>query len=486
MFSTEQMHFLGNGDMVKCSWDFSKISVDDYNGFFSTLPNILYKKIRHARFCVDYAKSLANNPNATDADVRVLDYSIKEKKPRFSWMLAKVIARTLPRSKLLTTLTISGIPMRHSDVHSIFEAVGKCRTLKRIIFEDMPIRDADFAYLLSVVSPYKMHEISFVNCGLTSDIYQPLVRFFKKDPPSERHDWVFSTLRLEGNNIGGRDFSVIDGMLRQKTDPLADDEIPTFTIEPRETMTMEPSSGIGRRHHTGTEEEGYYEEEEEVVFEEEEYIIEQYEDEEDEREVPVRKEKSTSDISSKKSAGFKEDTDSDEFSAKKSGGFKEDTDSDEFHPKKSGEFKEDSNSDEFQGKISDPEILSEGSSSALEGKLEIEDESSSHKAHSKVIVDMDSALRLQDIGKIDNKSREILEEVIAKVAEVEQTERNDDPWKENENLKRELQELIDTIQAIEFEEDVYVFGPNAKANCELIREVIERLDEYHRESARRH
>ena len=231
MFPTEQMHALGNGDMVSCSWDFSKISIDDYNGFFSTLPNILYKKVRHARFCVDYEKSLAHNPSATDEDVRVLDYSIKQKKPRFSWMLAKVIARTLPRSKLLTSLTISGIPMRHSDVQAMFKAIPKCRTLKAIVIEDMPIRNEDFEYLLSVISPYRMTEVSFVNCGLSSEIYQPLVRFLKKEPPTELHDWTFKKLRLDGNDIGAREFSVIDGILRQKTDPQEDDDIPTFTVE---------------------------------------------------------------------------------------------------------------------------------------------------------------------------------------------------------------------------------------------------------------
>ena len=550
MLTTEQMHELGNGDMVQCNWDFSKISIDEYNSFFSTLPNILYKKVRHARFCVDFAKSLHNNPDATNEDVQVLQYSIKERKPRFSWMLAKVIIRTLPRAKLLTSLTISGIPMRRRDIHAIFGAVGKCRTLKRIIFEDVHVRTEDFEYLLSVISPYKISELSFLNCGLTSDIYQPLVRFFKKPPPSERHDWVFNTLRLDGNNLGGRDFSVIDGMLRQRTDPLGDDEIPTFTIEPRETMTMDGSSGFGKRTHSGfprshPEEEGYYEEEEVVVLEEEEYIIEQYEDEEDVAEAKEKRSQSGSfherrsrsskvrtdsesgsfhekrsrsskvrtdsqsgsfhekrSRSSKvrtdsesdsyfnqkksRSSHKKSDSDSDEFKKLSAG----DSDSDEFRKKSLEGFKDDteSDSDEFKGKGSDPEILSEDTSDGVEGKLEIGDssDSASGKAHSRVAVEMDSVLRLQDVDKIDNKSREILDEVIARVAEVESPEHDDDPWKENANLKKELQELIDAIHAIEFEDDVYVFGPNAETNCELIREVMERLDEYHRESARRH
>ena len=531
MLTTEQMHELGNGDMVQCNWDFSKISIDEYNSFFSTLPNILYKKVRHARFCVDFAKSLHNNPDATNEDVQVLQYSIKERKPRFSWMLAKVIIRTLPRAKLLTSLIISGIPMRRRDIHAIFGAVGKCRTLKRIIFEDVHVRTEDFEYLLSVISPYKISELSFLNCGLTSDIYQPLVRFFKKPPPSERHDWVFNTLRLDGNNLGGRDFSVIDGMLRQRTDPLGDDEIPTFTIEPRETMTMDGSSGFGKRTHSGfprshPEEEGYYEEEEVVVLEEEEYIIEQYEDEEDVAEAKEKRSQSGSfherrsrsskvrtdsesgsfhekrSRSSKvrtdsesdsyfnqkksRSSHKKSDSDSDEFKKLSAG----DSDSDEFRKKSLEGFKDDteSDSDEFKGKGSDPEILSEDTSDGVEGKLEIGDssDSASGKAHSRVAVEMDSVLRLQDVDKIDNKSREILDEVIARVAEVESPEHDDDPWKENANLKKELQELIDAIHAIEFEDDVYVFGPNAETNCELIREVMERLDEYHRESARRH
>lgn len=93
-------------------------------------------------------------------------------------------------------------------------------------------------------------------------------------------------------------------------------------------------------------------------------------------------------------------------------------------------------------------------------------------------------LQLQDVDQIDNRSREILDDVMARVAEVEHSEPVADPWKENENLKRELRELIATINAIEFEEDVYIFGPNAEANVKLIREVMARLEEYHIESAR--
>ena len=646
MLPTEQMHALGNGDMVSCSWDFSKISIDDYNGFFSTLPNILYKKVRHARFCVDYEKSLAHNPSATDEDVRVLDYSIKQKKPRFSWMLAKVIARTLPRSKLLTSLTISGIPMRHSDVQAMFKAIPKCRTLKAIVVEDMPIRNEDFEYLLSVISPYRMTEVSFVNCGLSSEIYQPLVRFLKKEPPTELHDWTFKKLRLDGNDIGAREFSVIDGILRQKTDPQEDDDIPTFTVEQdttsgarkaekdmsssseREVRSRDASVSGGSS--TGEllliEEE---EEEEESLGEEKEGRLEPVKDalsegsnsdevqgllkiddsenskhssgsehskkskhsdysdhskhsDDSEHSKHSRKSKQSkqskhsddsehshhSDDSehskhSRKSKQSKKSRHSDDSEhskhsddsehskysrkSKQSKKSRHSDDSEHSHhsddsehskySRKSKQSKQSRHSDDSehskyskkskQSHHSDDSEHSKYSKKSKQSKQSRRSDDSEHSHHSdhsdrdsehslhshtsyastrsqmsqhsrsshgklhtsksdvQVSAEtMSSMLQLQDVDKIDNRSREILDGVIARVAEVEHSEPVSDPWEENRNLKRELRELIATIKAIEFEEDVYIFGPNAEANVKLIREVMARLEEYHIESAR--
>jgi hypothetical protein len=52
-----------------------------------------------------------------------------------------------------------------------------------------------------------------------------------------------------------------------------------------------------------------------------------------------------------------------------------------------------------------------------------------------------------------------------------------DPFDDNRSLRRELQQLLDAIQAIPVREDAYLIGPTAAENWKWIQKCEQRVKE---------
>lgn len=206
----EEMYNLGaeGSNRKYCSFDFSFLSIDDYQGFFNTLPNMIYKKCESLRFCNDFERSLEERNLRTDSneinqDFKTYEYSIRFKKPGYSNFLAKIIGKALPRTKLLTSLEFDQIPFSGESFRHITDAVKKTRMIKSITFANLKIEDTDFIYFLNNISPYRLDSITFINCHITGSTYDALNEYIHKKPSNNdsKYQPKFAKLILKGNGI---------------------------------------------------------------------------------------------------------------------------------------------------------------------------------------------------------------------------------------------------------------------------------------------
>lgn len=208
-FSCEEMYELGaeGSNRESCTFDFSFINSDDYYvGFFNTLPNMIYKKCVHLRFCNDFERALEERNMRTDSedinkDFKTYENSIRFKKPGYSNYLAKIVGKALPRTKLLTSLEFDQIPFSEESFRLITNAIKKTRELKSITFSNLKVQDKDFEYFLEKVSPFRLDNISFINCHISGNTYDALKEYVnKKEDPANKSS-KFTKIILKGNGI---------------------------------------------------------------------------------------------------------------------------------------------------------------------------------------------------------------------------------------------------------------------------------------------
>ena len=187
ILSLQEMFQLGTeGSSVnRAEFDFSAISVDDFSGFFNTLPNLIYKKCRNIRFCNDFGNAIEENPenNVSENDIRQYERSIRITKPGYPIYLAKIISKVLPKSKLLTNLEFDRISLSPQSFKEITNAIKKSR-LKSIKFANLKIQDDDFQYFLSKISPYRLENIVIENCQITDKSSDAIQAFLERKPPA--------------------------------------------------------------------------------------------------------------------------------------------------------------------------------------------------------------------------------------------------------------------------------------------------------------
>ena len=289
IYRPQQMYDIGNGDMTSCCFDFSSISSQHYEGFFNGLPQLLYKKVKEARFCLDNYLKLNNEQDQTDAQLNDLDQSIYTKKSNYSHYLAKVIWRVLPSAKILVSLTVDSIPLQNDEFSKIVDAIRKNKSLRSVTFRNTLIRDDDFVYFLEKVSPYRFEQIEFTNCQLTSNIYNKVCEFLNSQPPASgaagnllNQEWKLRVFKLDENDISPENMDVIDAMMQKKMHPNDTDDQPTITTEEgNQSLTERSRFNRGRGNRNGNDDDDRKVisiREREVK---EEYEYEYYEDDED-------------------------------------------------------------------------------------------------------------------------------------------------------------------------------------------------------------
>ncbi|OHT16672.1 hypothetical protein TRFO_41665 [Tritrichomonas foetus] len=202
----KEMYDLCHGDMSRCVFDFSSISIDDFDGLFNTLPQLVYKKVKSLKFCNDTAVKLESGTyDAPDEEIRNYQYSIKNQKPGYSTYISKIISQALPRTKLLTTLEFDRIPLSHESFENITNSIRKCPRIKNVAFSNLRVHDEDFVYFLTHVSPYKLDSIKFVNCQISENVYDSIRKFLNSQPGEgdvlKDGQWRLATLNLDNKEI---------------------------------------------------------------------------------------------------------------------------------------------------------------------------------------------------------------------------------------------------------------------------------------------
>ena len=289
-----RMYELGRGNKNACVFDFSRISIDDYYGFFTGLPNIVYKKCKSLTF--NTALDIKDREDETTSEEKaILNSSIMVHKPRFSHYLYKVLNQTMPKSKELNEVIVYDVKIPSNYFSDFVTSLARSRFLRVIELHGITIPDEHAALMFEKLSPFKFTRIVASNCNISSHLYRAVLAFLSQEVP-EGKKWKLEVLDLSENFFVPKQMAEIARLLKQRiANP---EEVPVIEEEEKpadeeHSSASSDSSEVKKNKRIAEldEKEGSdVEPEYEVIVEEEEEEEAHEEEEQHEQERIVEKE----------------------------------------------------------------------------------------------------------------------------------------------------------------------------------------------------
>lgn len=303
-----RMYELGRGNRDRCVFDMSRISIDDYYGFFGGLPNVVYKKCKSITFNTDLDIK-DRERDTTEEEQEIVKRSILGLKPRFSHYLMKILNQTLPKSKELNELILREIKIPTSYFSDFMASLARSRFLRVIELHGMTISDESASLMFQKLSPFKFTRIVATECNISSHLFAEVCDYLKQEIPEGKR-WKLEYLDLSDNFFSESQMKTFQKLLRRRTHP---DEASSSVEEEEQKVknknksaghidgiaNLSGSDGLDEVKGSDKDEEVQYEYEEEAVNEElieeeevleeeeaevEEEILEEEEEEEEEGE----------------------------------------------------------------------------------------------------------------------------------------------------------------------------------------------------------
>ena len=323
-----RMYELGRGNRDRCVFDMSRISIDDYYGFFGGLPNVVYKKCKSITFNTDLDIK-DRERDTTEEEQEIVKHSILGLKPRFSHYLMKILNQTLPKSKELNELILREIKIPTSYFSDFMASLARSRFLRVIELHGMTISDESASLMFQKLSPFKFTRIVATECNISSHLFAEVCDYLKQGIPEGKR-WKLEYLDLSDNFFSESQMQTFRKLLRRRTHP---DEASSSQEEDEQKKksaaghidgiaNLSGSDGLDEVKGTDKDEEVQYEYEEEAVNEElmeeeevleeeevdaEEEIIEEEEEEEEVEEVANLTDSKEGEVKGKSDSGTEGD-----------------------------------------------------------------------------------------------------------------------------------------------------------------------------------
>jgi hypothetical protein len=249
-YNTEEVYALANpGNRESCHWDLSRIQSYEYEPFFGGLPNVIYKKVRNARFSVDLLRMISSRKVSVSDDDRALcRESIAEQVHRYPRRLIKILVKTLPCTKLLVSLQIDGLPLKREQITQLLGVIPQSKTLESVTFTHVPVQSAAVSRFLDAGSPYRLREIAFIDCELPANVATNVIQFIQAAPrESGGRAWALTHLDLTENDVDGEVQSQIDLLLQERHNgrsPVARNVDIDFVAEEEEDLEEEEEEDV--------------------------------------------------------------------------------------------------------------------------------------------------------------------------------------------------------------------------------------------------
>ena len=216
IFSTRAMYKFGGGDEHFVSYDFSILGAHLFQPFFNTLPNMIYKKTERISFSCQMDAEYKNAGKVDMKRMETIKESILIKKPSFLAYLIKILTQTLPKSKKLISLEFVSMDIPSNLMVNLFDAIGNCRSLQKLYFKNIKIKDEDFQHLLTLISPYQYKSISFVNCSLTSASFDAIKQFIDSTPKmTSQYVRILKEFNVDDNNFALEELNKIEELVNE-------------------------------------------------------------------------------------------------------------------------------------------------------------------------------------------------------------------------------------------------------------------------------
>ena len=209
-----RMYELGRGNKNACVFDFSRISIDDYYGFFNGLPNMVYKKCKSLTFNTELDIK-DREDETTSEEKRILNNSIMVLKPRFSHFLYKILNQTMPKSKELNEVIVYDVKIPSNYFSDFVTSLARSRFLRVIELHGITIPDEHAALMFEKLSPFKFTRIVASNCNISSHLYRAVLAFLSQEVP-EGKKWKLEVLDLSENFFVPKQMAEIARLLKQR------------------------------------------------------------------------------------------------------------------------------------------------------------------------------------------------------------------------------------------------------------------------------
>ena len=239
LFPPQTMYEIGGGDKHFCTYDFSILPDEQYEKFFNSLPNLLYKKIERVSFNCDFQFQYSNSGKTSVRKENLISDSIANKRPKFIPYLAKIFKFVLPKSKTLKGLEISSMHISRGLLSIMLSAISKSKSLESIVFKNVHFHDDYVIRFLQEISPYQFSEVSFISCGLTSRCFPAIKSFIRQRPKTSIIDRKLTTMNLDGCSLSLSELATIRNLISQgRNEDLTDgDGEPDITIDNNTIVT---------------------------------------------------------------------------------------------------------------------------------------------------------------------------------------------------------------------------------------------------------
>ena len=216
IFPTKAMYKLGGGDEELVTYDFSILEGNIFAPFFNTLPNMIYKKCKKMCFSceMEYNYEKSGKPNMKRLET--IKKSISYQKQNFLGYLIKILCKTLPKTRMMKSLEFSSVDIPSNLLMELFSAIGNSTELEEIYFRNVRVEDADFQYLLSVITPYQFKVVSFTNCCLTSQSFASIRKFIlRASHGSSKKERKLCQFNVDDNNFTVDELNMIEQMTNE-------------------------------------------------------------------------------------------------------------------------------------------------------------------------------------------------------------------------------------------------------------------------------
>lgn len=166
---------------------------------------------------VCFSCDFAKNAKSGSEKETIWYQSIAVMKPKFLKYLFKILRNVLPKSKSLCYLGFSNLDIPDKLLLTLMQYISTYKSLDSLSFKNTVISDENFAYIMKHTSPYKFKKFEFIDAQIDSKVFYQIYKFLKRKPNDDDATWVLKEFNVSMCKFKPREFEKIRELIQRHT-----------------------------------------------------------------------------------------------------------------------------------------------------------------------------------------------------------------------------------------------------------------------------